>query len=98
MIFLAPIVKVLRRSKKFVNNLHVIVRFLIYLKFIFANEFLSLAFLGWSEYGPWSECNEDGERSRFRKCLVEKPGPKDCRGNERDVRSCNALPINGILH
>jgi chondroitin sulfate proteoglycan 4 len=51
-------------------------------------------FLGWSNWSNWTECNEDGERSRFRRCLVTKPSSKECLGNEREIRMCNALPIN----
>lgn len=45
--------------------------------------------VGWSEWSAWSECNEDNERIRSRHCLVMKPNPKECLGNEREVRLCN---------
>lgn len=49
---------------------------------------LTLALLGWSEWSTWTECNEDNERTRTRQCLVMKPNPKECLGNEREVRIC----------
>lgn len=45
--------------------------------------------LGWSEWSEWSSCNDDNERTRFRQCVVRQPGPKECLGNEREVRICN---------
>lgn len=47
------------------------------------------AMLGWSEWSEWSSCNSDNERTRFRQCVVRVPGPKECLGNEREVRICN---------
>lgn len=47
------------------------------------------AFLGWSEWSEWSTCNDDNELTRFRQCIVRNPGPKECLGNEREVRICN---------
>lgn len=51
--------------------------------------FSSTALLGWSEWSEWSSCNDDNERTRFRQCTVRNPGPKECLGNEREVRICN---------
>jgi semaphorin 5 len=48
-----------------------------------------LALLGWSEWSEWSTCNEDNERTRVRQCTKRNPGPKECLGNEREVRICN---------
>lgn len=45
--------------------------------------------MGWSEWSEWSNCNNDNERIRFRQCLVRNAGPKECLGNEREVRICN---------
>lgn len=47
------------------------------------------ALLGWSEWSEWNVCNDDNERTRFRQCVVRNPGPKECLGNEREVRICN---------
>lgn len=51
----------------------------------------SSALLGWSEWSTWSDCNEDNERVRTRQCLVMKPNPKECLGNEREVRLCGNM-------
>lgn len=53
------------------------------------NKFSFSALLGWSEWSEWSTCNEDNERTRFRQCVVRNAGPKECLGNEREVRICN---------
>lgn len=53
------------------------------------NLFYSTALLGWSEWSEWSSCNDDNERTRFRQCVKRNPGPKECLGNEREVRICN---------
>jgi semaphorin 5 len=42
-----------------------------------------------NEWSEWSSCNDDNERTRFRQCIVRNPGPKECLGNEREVRICN---------
>lgn len=51
------------------------------------------AFLGWSSWSAWTICNSDGERQRVRKCLKTDPSPKECQGNEREIRICNADPL-----
>lgn len=56
---------------------------------IFFFFFFFSALLGWSEWSEWSTCNDDNERTRFRNCVVRNPGPKECLGNEREVRICN---------
>ena len=50
------------------------------------------AFLGWSVWTEWTQCNANGERSRERKCLTTNPGPKECQGNEREIRYCEIPP------
>lgn len=56
---------------------------------IFLFVFFFAALLGWSEWSEWSSCNDDNERTRFRQCQVRNPGPRECLGNEREVRICN---------
>lgn len=59
------------------------------IQYIFFIFLLLSALLGWSEWSEWSTCNDDNERTRFRQCTVRNPGPKECLGNEREVRICN---------
>lgn len=45
-------------------------------------------FLGWSSWNEWSACSNDGIRLRHRRCLVEQPGPHECRGAEFEKTAC----------
>ncbi|XP_063708131.1 semaphorin-5A [Culicoides brevitarsis] len=52
------------------------------------------SFMGWSEWSNYSNCNEDGEKVRFRTCLRKNPGPKECLGEEKQTKICKSVPFN----
>ena len=45
-----------------------------------------LALIGWGGWTVWSECDENGEQHRRRKC--ETPGPSTCQGHDFETRLC----------
>ncbi|XP_041484134.1 uncharacterized protein LOC121430795 isoform X2 [Lytechinus variegatus] len=54
---------------------------------------------GWSDWGSYSLCNTDCQKTRYRTCTnpAPKDGGMDCAGSEVDVSYCSVLdcPVNG---
>jgi hypothetical protein len=44
---------------------------------------------GWGEWSDWSQCNDENEKTRYRQCKILNPSPKECIGNEREMRICS---------
>lgn len=42
--------------------------------------------VGWSPWTVWSECDENGDQHRRRKCAM--PGPNACQGHDFETRMC----------
>ncbi|XP_026679281.1 semaphorin-5B [Diaphorina citri] len=48
----------------------------------------SSASLGWEPWSDWSECDDDNQQTRTRKCRTSNPGPDLCQGEDTDTRIC----------
>ncbi|XP_043238645.1 semaphorin-5B-like [Amphibalanus amphitrite] len=43
---------------------------------------------GWLEWTVWSQCDENDEQHRLRRCNTSEPGPRLCQGHDRETRMC----------